>query len=95
MAYISPADRYDASMSTLTLTIERELPALEPEAARSFALAVEAMLRMARRRSDDAATGVGTAKPYRTQPRALGLRPGLSYDHVAELIEAADGADWK
>lgn len=29
--------------------------------------------------------------PYRTRPRPMGLRPGLSYDNVAELIALAEG----
>ena len=33
------------------------------------------------------------AKPYRTKPRPLGLRPGGSYDNVAELLAQAEGED--
>ena len=33
------------------------------------------------------------AKPYRTDPRPLGLRPGFSYDNISELIAAAEGDD--
>lgn len=33
--------------------------------------------------------------PYQTQARALGLKPGLSYDNIAELIAYADGEDHK
>jgi hypothetical protein len=31
------------------------------------------------------------AKPYVTKPRPLGLRPGLSYDNVGELLARAEG----
>jgi hypothetical protein len=31
------------------------------------------------------------AKPYRTKPRPLGLRIGLSYDNVGELLARAEG----
>jgi hypothetical protein len=31
------------------------------------------------------------AKPYRTKPRPLGLRPGWSYDNVGELLARAEG----
>jgi hypothetical protein len=34
-----------------------------------------------------------TAKPYRTQPRPMGLRQGFSYDNVAELIARTEGED--
>jgi hypothetical protein len=40
-------------MNALTLEIEKILPALEPESARQFELAVRAMLSMARRRSSE------------------------------------------
>lgn len=30
-------------------------------------------------------------KPFSVHPRPLGLPPGLSYDHVEELIEALEG----
>ena len=33
------------------------------------------------------------AKPYRTKPRAMGLRRGFSYDNISELIAAAEGED--
>ncbi len=34
-------------------------------------------------------------KPFKLKARVLGLPPGLSYDNVAELIEAVEGADHK
>jgi hypothetical protein len=34
-----------------------------------------------------------TAKPYRTQPRPLGLREGVSYDSIADLLALAEGED--
>jgi hypothetical protein len=33
------------------------------------------------------------AKPYRTQPRPMGLRQDFSYDNVAELIARTEGED--
>jgi len=33
------------------------------------------------------------AKPYRTKPRAMGLRRGFSYDNISELIASAEGED--
>ena len=34
---------------------------------------------------------VGAAKPYKTIPRPLGLKAGLSYDNVQELLEHIEG----
>ncbi|MGH9555702.1 MAG: hypothetical protein ACRD2Y_07755 [Terriglobales bacterium] len=33
--------------------------------------------------------------PFKVKARALGLRPGLSYDKVWELIEKVEGPDYK
>ena len=37
------------------------------------------------------ASGKQQRKPFVVHPRPLGLRPGLSYDNVEELIEALEG----
>jgi len=36
-----------------------------------------------------------TAKPYRTQPKPMGLKEPYSYDNIAELLAQADGEDYK
>jgi len=33
------------------------------------------------------------AKPYRTRPRPMGLRRGLSYDNISELLARIEGED--
>ena len=33
------------------------------------------------------------AKPYQTKPRPLGLREGLTYDNITELLARAEGED--
>jgi hypothetical protein len=33
------------------------------------------------------------AKPYRTNPRPLGLKAGYSYDNIEELLAVAEGED--
>jgi SOS response regulatory protein OraA/RecX len=32
---------------------------------------------------------------YRTIPKAMGLRPGFSYDNVQELLAQAEGEDFR
>ena len=34
-----------------------------------------------------------TAKKYETKPHALGLRAGLSYDNIGDLLARAEGED--
>jgi hypothetical protein len=36
-----------------------------------------------------------TAKPYRVTPKPMGLRKGLSYDKVADLLARAEGEGFK
>ena len=33
-------------------------------------------------------------RPYRTQPKPLGLRAELSYDSTAEILASAEGEDF-
>jgi len=34
------------------------------------------------------------ARPYRTKPRPMGLREGLNYDNIAELLARGEGEDY-
>jgi len=34
-------------------------------------------------------------KPFKVRPKAMGLKPGYSYDKVWELIEQVEGPDYK
>lgn len=35
------------------------------------------------------------SKPFKVRPKAMGLKPGYSYDKVWELIEQVEGLDYK
>lgn len=35
----------------------------------------------------------GSATTFRVKPRAMGLKPGLSYDSISRLIELGEGDD--
>ncbi len=35
------------------------------------------------------------SKPFKVRPKAMGLKPGYSYDKVWELIEQVEGPDYK
>ena len=75
-----------------TLTLDDDVAArLEQEArqsGRTFKATVNELLRFAlrsRRQRD-------RRRPFRVEPRALGLRPGLSYDSIGDLLEDIEGA---
>ncbi len=82
-------------MSTLALEIEQELQTLEPESALHFERAVREMLLLAKRKAHQTNESSIRPKPYETEARALGLKVGLGYDHVNELLDSAEGDDWK
>jgi hypothetical protein len=77
-------------MSTLALELEQELRSRDPEAARRLEQAVRAVLRAGRKEPPAKQT-----VPVLTQPRPLGLKPGLSYDKIGALLAAAEGENWK
>ncbi|HMD50629.1 MAG TPA: hypothetical protein VKG79_16070 [Bryobacteraceae bacterium] len=35
------------------------------------------------------------SKPFKVRPKAMGLKPGYSYDKVWELIEQVEGPEYK
>lgn len=74
-----------------TLTLDEDIAAkLKAEVRRSgrpFKELVNEFLRTAlnsRRRP-------APAEPFRVRARALGTRPGLAYDNIAELLEQIEG----
>ena len=76
-----------------TLTLEEDVAAkLKAEARRSgrpFKQVVNEALRLGLLRRENAAP-----PPFRVEPRDLGgLRPGISLDNIAELLEQVEGAD--
>ena len=48
---------------------------------------------MALRAGLDSVLSPPASKPFRTNPRPLGLSEGLSYDNIAELLSLAEGED--
>jgi hypothetical protein len=102
MAHLSrlplPHSRFDIMMLVryhhdvrTTLTIDDDVKAkLDQEMrknGKSFKEAVNYYLRIGL----DAQSQVNMPKPFVVRARPLGLRQGLSYDNVEELIEQAEG----
>ena len=81
-------------MSLLTLEIERELESLDPEDAQNIERALREMIEMARRKRA-VANPPAENKRYEITARPLGLKPGLSYDNIGELLAQVEGEDWK
>jgi hypothetical protein len=77
--------------TTLTLDedVADKLRFLSRRTGRSFKQVVNEALR----RGLDTRHEEQPLKPFRVRARRLGLRPGLSYDNVGELLDQLEGPD--
>ena len=76
-----------------TLTLDPDVAAKVKKCASRLGKPLKQVINDALRLGLDQVLNPPLAKPYRTKPRPLGLRPGLSYDNVAELLARAEGED--
>ena len=77
---------------TLTPDVEEKVKAEMRDRGVSFKEAVHSLIRLghAARKAQPA-----QKKPFKVKARDLGLRPGLNYDNVWELIEQVEGPFYK
>ena len=76
---------------TIDSPVERELRAYAGRHGTNFKKALNDLLR----KGLLAAEKEGATRPYATKPKKVGLKPGLSYDNVSELLERVEGADYR
>jgi hypothetical protein len=76
-----------------TLTLDPDVAAKARKGAADLQKSFKEVVNMALRIGLDAVLSPQAAKPYRTKPRALGLREGLSYDNIGDLLTRAEGED--
>jgi hypothetical protein len=69
-----------------TLTLDLDVSVRSREAAARAGLSLKQVINTALRIGLDEMLKREVSKRYRTEPRAMGLRGGLSYDNVAELL---------
>jgi hypothetical protein len=73
-----------------TVTLDSDVAAKARDAVsktgRSFEAVINDALRIGLER-------MALPRQFRTEPIAIGLRKGLSYDNIEELISAAEGED--
>jgi hypothetical protein len=77
-----------------TLTLDADVAAKAKRAGAKLGKPFKEIINAALRIGLEEVLKPATAKPYRTQPRPMGLRQGLSYDNVAEMLAAAEGEDY-
>jgi hypothetical protein len=75
-----------------TLTLDDDVAAKLRAEARRMGRPFREVVNEALRRGLVARSGQGAREPFKVEPRDLGnVRPGLSLDNVADLIEQVEG----
>jgi hypothetical protein len=76
-----------------TLTLDPDVAARARRGAARLGKPFKEIVNMALRIGLDTVLAPPAAKPYRTEPRPLGLREGFSYDNIGELLARVEGED--
>ena len=76
-----------------TLTLDPEVAAKAKRSAAQLRKPFKEVINEALRLGLDQVLHPPEARPYVTRGHAMGLRQGLSYDNVAELLARAEGED--
>jgi hypothetical protein len=74
-----------------TLTLDDDVAALVQEEVRRSGGSLKGTVNTLLRRGLTASRDPQPRDPFVVTPKAMGLRPGLSYDCIAELLEEAEG----
>lgn len=79
-----------------TLTLDPDVAIRAKAEAADHNIAFKTLVNEALRLGLDAyAKRASTAKPYRTQAVPMGLKAGLSYDNVGELLAQCEGEAYR
>jgi hypothetical protein len=76
-----------------TLTLYPDVASKAKRSAGQLGKPFKEVINEALRIGLDALSKPPAAKPYRTRGRPLGLRRGLNYDNIADLLTRAEGED--
>ena len=74
-----------------TLTLDPDIAVKAKKGAAKLHKPFKEVINAALRIGLDEVLKPPAAKSYRTKPRPLGLRRGLNYDNIAELLARAEG----
>jgi hypothetical protein len=78
-----------------TLTLDPDVAAKAKRGAAKLGRPFKQVINSALRIGLDEVLKPVAAKPYRSKPLSLGLKPGYSYDNIGELLAQAEGEDYK
>lgn len=74
-----------------TLTLDGDVAAKAREAVRKTGLPFKVIVNNALRVGIDAVLAPRQGTPFQTIGRPMGLRPGLNYDNISELLDLGEG----
>ncbi len=74
-----------------TLTLDPDVSAKARKGAAKLGKPFKEVVNSALRLGLDQILKPAAARPYKTKPRAMGLREGLSYDNISELLAQSEG----
>jgi hypothetical protein len=77
-----------------TLTLDPDVAAKARKGAAKMGKPFKEVVNAALRIGLDHVLKPAAAKPYQTKGRPLGLRRGLSYDNIGELLVRGEGEDY-
>lgn len=74
-----------------TLTLDHDIAAKARRAMSLTGLPFKAVINQALRVGMESVLNPRPSRVYRTEPRPMGLRAGLSYDNISELLAVTEG----
>jgi hypothetical protein len=78
-----------------TLTLDPDVAAKARKSAAKLGKPFKEVVNAALRIGLEQINAPAVSKPYHTKPRPLGLRKGLNYDNVSELLAQAEGESYR
>ncbi len=78
-----------------TLTIDPDIAMKAKKAMRETGMPFKCLINQALRIGIDAVLSPKKSRPYQTKGHAMGLRKGLSYDNIHDLLAVAEGEDFR
>ena len=78
-----------------TLTIDTDVAVKVKQAVQLTGMPFKSLINQALRIGLEAVLAPKKSRPYRTKGHAMGLRGGLSYDNIQELLAVAEGEDFR
>ena len=76
-----------------TLTLDPDVASKAKQGAAKLGKPFKEVINSALRLGLDHVLHPPATKPYRTKARPLGLRPGINYDNIADLLARTEGED--